>query len=136
MHSQFFTRFGLICLCLATVFSIPNFDLASAGDSASLGGPSWPKTFELNYVWGTTDPADLQYGTLAEISMTRNHRIDVLDYGQWYFDVGSWSKSRNSIEFQLDNGVIYSGTKQNDGSYLGVITAPSGLYGIWSGRFQ
>ncbi len=69
--------------------------------------------------------------------LNANGRIDVYDF-DYVPDCGDWWTQKNGkyITFDLDVGVVYTGTRQVDGSYFGTMVAPNGMKGVWTGHFH
>ena len=136
--SNFPTRFLASLAIAATLFAI----LPQSSEAATLGNRNWPKSFTIQYCWGATDPAQIEsYCPYAELTLHRRPKtFDALDLGsgQYMQDAGTWRKTRRwaTVEFELYNGVTYSGYRLPDGSFEGLIMSPSGIFGAWKGTLN
>lgn len=112
-----------LCSCIASFASAANF----------------PRTFEVHYVWGVSNPAsvsDYSIHPKATLTLYRNGTVDVFDHatGENYPAVGTWRSRGSNITFVFGS-VVYMGTKQNNGSYLGTMSIQGGPNGVWQGRY-
>ncbi len=108
-------------------------------DAASAKPKRPPLYFEMAYRWGGDSIDDIVVGVSpsAELTLHSNGRFDAYDVfsGKYVANVGDWYKNRSRITLDLDNGTIYTGVLQPDGSYFGTVTGYLGNTGVWMGRF-
>ena len=127
---------GLVIL-LAMTFTLAT---PQSTDAAAVAKASWPKTFSLVYCWGTSDYNDIgPWCPCADLTLYRRPRTcDVFDCatGIFYPDAGTWSKTGRwrDVTFHFDGQVTYTGSKQPDGKYRGVMITTTGLMGVWEGE--
>ncbi len=126
----------LTALALAAlVFSGPGATRTSATPP-----PKQTRFFDMVYCWGADSIDDIDiWCPCAELTLHSNGRFDAFDCmtGTSESDVGDWwtKKGGKTITFELDNGTLYTGTLQADGSYFGTMTGYLGNTGVWQGRF-
>ena len=129
-------------LLLAATFAFLLSILPAPTEAATLNNNNWPKSFTIQYCWGATDPSQVEsYCPYAELTLHRRpKKFDVFDFGSGRSmqDAGNWRKTRRwaTVEFELYNGVIYSGTRLPDGTFEGFIMSPSGIFGAWKGTLN
>ncbi len=129
----------LAILLLATAVGLTTF-LARPASSEAAAAAKWPKNFTMVYCWGTSDVDDIgPWCPCADLTLYKDRSVDVFDCatGNFYPNSGNWSKTRRwrEITFSFNGLVVYTGTKQPDGTYLGTMVTPSGLMGVWQGEF-
>lgn len=143
-------RLAIAVLVTAT-FSTFNVSHVSAAvpavASAAIPAPAvttsvWSRTMSLNYCWGTMDPNDITpFCPCADLTLTRRPRsVDVYDCatGIAYPAAGTWSKTRRwqEVTFEFNGLVTYTGVKQADGSYEGIMFTTGGMFGVWRGELN
>ncbi|MFO0878473.1 MAG: hypothetical protein U0840_14130 [Gemmataceae bacterium] len=103
--------------------------------------PRPPRHFHLVYCWGVDSFDDVveEWCVPAELTLYANGRFDAYDGATdtTSTNVGDWYTTRKNrtITFEIDNGTIYTGDKQSDGSYRGTIIGYLGSTGLWMGEF-
>lgn len=140
-----------IAVLVAATFSVFNVSPVSAAvpavASAAMPAPAvtasvWSRTMSLNYCWGTMDPNDItSFCPCADLTLTRRPRsVDVYDCatGIAYPAAGTWSKTRRwkEVTFEFNGLVTYTGVKQADGSYEGIMFTTGGMFGVWRGELN
>lgn len=136
-----FAMIAVLITVLSTTFSNPSQASSSVASAATpVVAGNWPKDFELVYCWGTSDFDDIgAWCPCAELTLHKRPKdVDVFDCGtgNTFFAAGTWSKTRRWSTVTFDFGtVIYSGTKQVDGTFRGTMLSSSGIMGVWEGEF-
>ena len=128
----------MLLAAITTTMALASFAAPSQSDAAIKA--AWPRTLTLNYCWGTSDFGDLgPWCPCADLTLHKRPRdVDVFDCatGTFYPAAGTWSKTRRWRTVTFEFGVVtYSGSKQPDGTYRGMMITTSGLMGIWEGEF-
>ena len=113
--------------------------IGPATESSNAKPPRSPLYFELIYRWGGDGIEDIDpdNSPQAELTLNANGRFDAHDVatGKTVLNVGDWYTRRTRITFELDNGTVYTGLRQSDGSYFGTVTGYLGNTGVWFGRY-
>ena len=130
---RFLTRRSVLALAAALVVPV-----LTGGDTPAVAGPnSWPKTFVIEYFWGspTLPPEPGPTGTLR---LYRNGTFTAVDDLTGDTGTGTWATRRGGQEIVFRIGGVnleYVGVRVAPGEYEGTMGIPGGPSGVWRGGY-
>jgi hypothetical protein len=97
---------------------------------------SFPRSFTLNYCWGTGWPS-FSACPEADLTLYANHSVLAVDQATGDTGTGQWSTAQGGKRITLTfPGVTYEGTRTTSSCYQGTMTSPNVAGGgTWAGCY-